>query len=244
VTFTAEQLGYPAAVRKYDAVELTFERPWDGVWTLQGSYTWSKSRGNSEGFVQSDFGQDDAGITQDFDQPGFTVGADGPLPSDRRHRIKLFGAVSPIEGFTIGTNVKIESPRPLSCIGFNPNANPFTPGVPYSDFGNAYGAASHYCGGELSPRGTAQESDWIYTIDLKAAYEFNIPSGQLVRFRADVFNVFNAQGVQERNEIGELDSFAPDANGDPAFYYANPNYGVATTLQAPRSVRFGLDIEF
>lgn len=244
VEFTAEQLGYPKAVRKYDAVEFTFERPWDGVWNMGGSYTWSKSRGNSEGFVQSDFGQDDAGITQDFDQPGFTDGAYGNLPNDRRHRIKLWGAVQPLEGLTLGTNVSIQSPRSLSCIGHNPNPNPFTPDVPYSDFGNAYGSASHYCNGTLSPRGEAQKSAWISTVDLKAAFEVKIPMGQLVRFRADVFNVFNAQGIQERNEIGELESFSPDVNGDPDFYYANPNYGVVTSYQTPRYVRLGVDIEF
>src|SRR5690606_32154675 len=58
VTFTAEELaaiGFPKATRKYDAVDLTFRRPWDGKWAFEGNYTWSKSRGNSEGFVQSDF---------------------------------------------------------------------------------------------------------------------------------------------------------------------------------------------
>ncbi len=223
VTFTPEQLGYPAAIRKYDAVELTFDRPFDGTWSIGGSYTWSKSRGNSEGYVQSDFGQDDAGITQDFDQPGFLDGAYGLLPSHRKHRIKFWGAVSPYEGLVFGTNVAIDSPRPLSCLGYHPTD-------PYA---NQYGAASRYCLGVLSPRGTAQSSDWIYDADFKVAYTFEIPSGQTLRLRADVFNIFNAQGVQERNEIGES-----------AEMVANPEFGLATSYQSPRSVRLGLDIEF
>lgn len=251
VTFTAAELGYPKAVRKYDAVELTFERPWDGVWNLGGSYTWSKSRGNSEGFVQSDFGQDDSGITQDFDQPGFVDGAYGNLPNDRRHRIKLWGAVQPIEGFTLGTNVRIDSPRSLSCFGHHPT----------DPFANAYGSASHYCVAEngdrpsetqLSPRGTAQKSDWVSTVDLKAAYEFTIATGQLIRLRADVFNVFNSQAVQDRNEIGEQSGLVPLTAADAAagftaadrFYPINPNYGQPTVYQTPRRVRVGLDIEF
>lgn len=206
------------------------------MWSLQGSYTWSKARGNSEGYVQSDFGQDDAGITQDFDQPGFLDGAYGPLPSDRRHRIKLFGAVAPFEGFTIGTNMSLSSPRPLSCFGHHPT----------DPFANAYGAASRYCvtangqtEGTLSPRGSAQESDWLFEADLKLAYEMSIMNGQVLRLRADVFNIFNKKAITERNEVGELDSIT-----DGGWYPINPNYGLATNYQSPRQVRLGVDIEF
>ena len=47
VTISAEDLRYPKATRTYDAVELTFDRKWDGVWSLGGSYTWSKSQGTT-----------------------------------------------------------------------------------------------------------------------------------------------------------------------------------------------------
>ena len=250
VTFTPQQLGYDAAVRKYDAVTFEVNRPWDGRWSLNASYTWSKARGNSEGYVQSDFGQDDAGITQDFDQPGFLDGAYGYLPSDRRHQIKLWGAFEIFEGLTLGSNVSILSPRPLSCFGHHPT----------DPFANAYGSASRYCspsngtplsGSVLSPRGTAQESDWIYEADFKLAYAVNIPSGQLVRFRVDVFNLFNSQGVQERMEVGELSGLVPLTEEDEEagytsadrFYPLNPNYGQATGYQSPRTVRLGIDIE-
>ena len=241
VTFTPEQLGYPPASRKYDAVTLQVDRPWDGVWTLSGSYTWSKARGNSEGYVQSDFGQDDAGITQDFDQPGFIDGAYGYLPSHRRHNIKVWGAVQLFEGFTVGSNVSLRSPRPLSCFGHHPT----------DPFANAYGAAARYCtpangtlleDSVLSPRGTAQESDWIFEADMKVAYEVGIPSGQLVRFRVDVFNLFNSQGVEERDQVGELSGFVDTPDG--IWYPINPNYGEATLYQSPRQVRLGVDIEF
>jgi len=236
VTFSAEDLGYPKAKRTYDAVELTFNRPFDGVWSLGGSYTWSKSKGNSEGFVQSDFGQDDAGITQDFDQPGFTDGADGYLPNDRRHRFKLFGAIKPIDSFTIGVNASLASPRPLSCFGYDPRSSFIDPTTPYSAFGNAYGAASHYCGGVLSPRGTAQKSDWVSQLDLKFAYEVPIGGERGLTLRADVFNLFNSQAVQARNEIGDFD------NGTD--FIPNPGYGLPTTYQSRRYVRLGLDITF
>ena len=248
VTISAADLRYPKAKRTYDAVELTFDRKWDGVWSLGGSYTWSRSKGNSEGFVQSDFEQDDSGITQDFDQPGFTDGASGYLPNHRTHRFKVFGSVALSDNFTFGTNIRVDSPRRLSCFGYNPNPNYFDPnGDPYSDFGNAYGAASHYCGtgsvdanGEkqsaLSPRGEGLKTDWIGTVDLSGRYKVKFGDNAVV-LRADVFNLLNSQGIQGRNEIGDLDI---GTNG----VLPNPNYGLATGYQSVRSVRIGLDISF
>ncbi|QIG81420.1 TonB-dependent receptor [Stakelama tenebrarum] len=233
VTLTAEQLGYPKAERTYDAVELTFDRKWDGNWNLGGSYTWSKSKGNTEGFVTSDFEQTDAGLTQDFDQPGFTEYAYGYLPNHRMHRFKLWGAVALSDAFTIGTNMSLSSPRKLSCIGYHPT----------DAFANGYGAASHYCGGQPSPRGTAQESDWIEEVNLSFRYNVEVPTGQVVTLRADVFNLFNSQGIQQRGEFGDLD-VTTGPNGLPATYIPNPNYGNPSAYQSPRYVRLGLDVSF
>lgn len=229
VTITADQLGYPAAKRKYDAVEFTVQRPWDGKWTFEGNYTWSKSKGNSEGFVQSDFQQDDSGITQDFDQPGFLEGASGYLPNDRRHRLKAWGAYAITDSFILGSNLTVESPRSLSCFGFHPGS-----GVTDGSFENVYGQASHYCGGVLSPRGTAQKSQWVYQVDLSARYNITIPTGQQVTLRADLFNLTDSSAIQDRYEIGDLDEdFTP-----------HPNFGLPRVYQSPRSVRLGMDISF
>ncbi|WP_241557448.1 TonB-dependent receptor [Croceibacterium ferulae] len=261
VTISAEDLRYPKAVRKYDAVQFTFDRPWDGKWSLAGSYTWSKSRGNSEGFVQSDFEQDDSGITQDFDQPGFTDGAYGRLPSDRTHRFVVYGSYGITDDFTVGMNTRVQSPRPLSCFGFNPNPNYFDPnGEPYSDFGNGYGAASHYCAtgdlvavpgdapyrtnSTLSPRGEGLQTDWTYQIDLSARYNLEV-GDRLVTLRADVFNVLNEQAVQGRTETGDSESGVyVDDDGVSRGVYSNPNYGNPTSFQTPRFVRIGADIAF
>ena len=179
--------------------------------------------------MQSDFQQDDSGITQDFDQPGFIDGAEGYLPNDRRHRLKLYGAYAITEEFILGSNVTVESPRSLSCFGFHPGSD-----VTDGSFENVYGQASHYCGGVLSPRGTAQKSEWVYQLDLSARYNVSIPNGQLVTFRADVFNLLNMSAIQDRYEIGDIDdAFNP-----------HPNFGLARLYQAPRSIRLGMDVAF
>jgi len=225
ITLSHEDLGYPQASRKLDQVAFNFKRAFDGKWMLQGSYTWSKLKGNSEGYVQSDFGQDDAGITQDFDQPGFAVGAYGDLPNAREHRLKVFGYYQVNDKFSLGGNALIQSPRKLSCFGFDPTNN-------YDNFENGYGAASHYCGGVLSPRGTAQESDWIYQFDVSGRYDIDL-DGRVITLRADIFNILNAHGIDKRYEIGENDVGSP-----------NINYHQPTQYQTPRYVRFGVDINF
>jgi outer membrane receptor protein involved in Fe transport len=235
VTLSAEALGYPKATRKYDAIDFTFNRPFRDGWSLAGSYTWSKSRGNSEGFVQSDFGQSDSGITQDFDQPGFIPGAYGFLPNDRRHRFKLWGSAALSDWFTVGVNAFVESPRNLSCIGFNP----------LDAFANVYNQASHYCGGILSPRGTAQKSNWTSQFDISLRARKELAGGQTVTLRADVFNLLNTRAITKREEIGDLEALYADADAPlPNGYIRDPSYGLATSYQAPRYVRLGFDINF
>ena len=235
VTFAGDSLGYPKAKRTYSAVEFTVERPYDGVWTVGGNYTWSKSKGNSEGFVQSDYGQDDAGITIDFDQPGFTDYSYGYLPNDRRHRLKLWGSYTFDDRFTVGSNFSLESPRSLSCFGRHPT----------DVFALAYGTRSHFCGGEPAPRGQGNKTDWVKQLDMKFAYKVNIPTGQTLTMRADIFNVLNLKAVQKRSETGEAGR-TPIPGTTPTEYYYVPsaNYGIPTLYQSPRSIRLGLDIEF
>ncbi|GGB29308.1 membrane protein [Sphingomonas metalli] len=232
VNLSADALGYGKAKRTYDAVVFSFDRKWDGMVSFGGSYTWSKSKGNSEGYVQSDFGQSDSGITQDFDQPGFVDYSYGNLPNDRRHIIKAFGNVALGEQLVLGLNTEIKSPASLSCFGFHPK----------DVFANGYGAASHYCGGKPSPRGSAQKSDWFETINLAVRYNAKIADRQLT-LRADVFNLLNSQAVLGRVQTGDLDVVS-GSNNLPTSYIPDPNYGLASLYQPRRYVRLGLDIAF
>lgn len=233
VTLSAAALGYGKAKRTYDAVTFTFDHRFNGLYSFGGSYTYAKSKGNIEGGVQSDFGQADTGITQDFDQPGFVPGSYGNLPNDVRHNIKLFGNISPVKEFNIGANVQVQSPRSLSCFGFNPT----------DVFANGYAAASHYCGGVLSPRGTAAKSNWFSTFNFQVAFSPVIGEHN-VTFRADVFNLLNSKNIVKRNEIGDLDVTTNAVTGLPATYIPNPSYNLITSYQAPRVVRLGVDISF
>jgi hypothetical protein len=241
ITLTAADIGFPKAKRQYAALEFSFDRAFDGLWTLSGSYVLSKSEGNFEGALKSDNGQVDPGITSDFDFQAFVPGQYGLLPNHRGHVFKLYGGYQLMEGLLIGGNLSVTSPRKYGCIGSAPN-------ILDGDIANdSYDVDSaRYCLGSvlgrgganeqiLVNRGTEFEADWITRFDMSARY--NVPTrfvsaGDLV-LRVDVFNVFNLDGMVEANEYGEVSLGIPD-----------PNYKGPIAFQAPRSVRFGFDLEF
>ncbi|WP_245941908.1 TonB-dependent receptor [Sphingomonas gilva] len=241
VTLSADDLGYPKPQRNYDAVEFTARKAFDGLYSLDFSYTWARVRGNYEGSVKSDNNQDDAGLTQDYDQPGLTDGAYGILANEREHTFKLFGFLQPVDWMSIGANLTVQSPRNFSCIGVHPT----------DEFAAGYQAASFWCRNPaaadaasetftdgdgvdhyLVNRGTAFQSEWNTNLDL--GVQFKLPgdlSGS--SFRVDVFNVFNSKAKLDYVEFGDTNAGA-----------ARTDYRLVTGYQAPRAVRFTLAMRF
>jgi len=260
INLTAEDLALPKLKRKYEAVEFTFERPFDGKWGLQGSYVYAKSRGNYEGAVKSDVGQTDTSITQDFDHYANTVGSYGDLPNGRKHTFKAFGTWSPTERLLIGSNVTVQSGRPYGCIGYLPQSiDPLAPdsGTPsawYCPNGTAKGTAgslnpqlvalgitnNQSYNSVLTPRGSVGHTDWTYQMDLSLAYKImeSETRGNLTA-TLDVFNLFDGSAVTRVVEQGEVRTSSGGVKGVKA-----PFYGMPRTYQAPRTVRFGLKYAF
>lgn len=227
ITIPAALLDLPKASRKYWAVEASFDKAWNGKWSLSGSYVWSSLKGNYEGGVKSDNGQDDTGLTQDFDEPGWMDGANGYLPNHRRHTFKLYGAYAVTENLQVGGFARLQSPRKFGCIGVYDEAVGGIGRASTSD------ASSWYCGGRLVGRGKAFESDWLKQLDLSVSY--NIPVAGLggLQVRADIFNVFNWKSKIDFRELGEDDGGVVD-----------PNYAKVSSYQSPRYVRFGVSMNF
>ncbi len=230
VTLRAADLGLPKARREYSALEFTFERAFDGVWGLQGSYVLSRSVGNYEGAVKSDIGQTDAGIVQDFDFLSFIPGSYGLLPNHRGHQFKLFGSWQATENLLVGGNLSVSSPRAYGCIGLAPADYANGEGQVAND---SYGAAARFCNDVVVDRGSVFESDWTTRFDVSLRYSLDdMVPGRLV-LRADIFNVFDLDSVIQNNEFGEDDA------GNPLDDYQGP-----TAYQAPRSIRVGFDWAF
>lgn len=228
VNLSASDLNYPAPKREYIALQATIERKFDGKWGGRFSYVASETKGNYEGALKSDNGQTDPGLSQDFDQPGLVDFAYGKLPGHRAHSFKLFGTYSPIEGLLLGGNAVLESPRNFGCIGVHPT----------DAFAAQYGAASWFCNGKPTPRGSQFKSGWLKNVDLTVSYTLpdTVMGGALsgLSLRADVFNLFNLKSELDFNEFGEL-----TAVGE-----LDPNYGKVTRYQSPRYVRLGVSYKF
>jgi hypothetical protein len=223
VTISAEDMGYPKAERRHYAVELTFARRFSNSWMLQGSYTWSHTYGNYEGTTNSDTGNALAGMHDSFDVPGAMEHSSGDLPNDHRHNLKLFGAYAWDSGLQLGANLFWRTGQPLNSFGQHPS-DPLTRGWGYDSF---------YTAGDPTPRGSRGRSPNVWSLDLMLKYALSI-GGLDWNVRVDVFNVFNNHAELWNYEWAENGS-----NGVPDEHFGETEY-----YQNPRSVRFGLALNF
>ncbi|WP_175597122.1 TonB-dependent receptor [Peristeroidobacter soli] len=222
----------PKARRTYKALELFWDGNWDRTF-VQASYTLAYSKGNTEGGVKSDIGQDDTNVTQDFDYKELAVDSYGYLPNDRRHAFKVFGSYALTDEVSVGTNLAVQSGRPKNCLGVL---------YPYHGGIHPYGSSFFRCGttvaggrdgpSEPKPRGTAGRLPWTYQVDLSFAYSPRWAEGLIAKM--DVFNVFNQQ-----EETAVEDRAEDAATGTPASTYLVPR-----SLQPPREFQFSLVYNF
>ncbi|WP_342118616.1 TonB-dependent receptor [Pseudoduganella sp. OTU4001] len=239
VTVPNSYIGLAKYTRTYKALELTLERPFNGTWGVNASYVLSKSTGTAEGYVSSIINQEDAGVSQDFDFPSLTHGADGPLPGDRRHVLKSYGLYQLNENFRIGYNAQIASGRPISCIGFVPST-----AADYSDARNYTTGSAYYCvndqgKSELHQRGTFGRTPWTTTLDMNLAYIAKFGQSKLT-VQLDVFNILNrdtVNEVQERKDYSRATTSATEGR-------VNLNWKSPTSYQEPRSVRLTARYEY
>lgn len=222
----------PKARRTYKALELFWDGNWDRTF-VQASYTLAYSKGNTEGGVKSDIGQDDTNVTQDFDYKELAVDSYGYLPNDRRHSMKVFGSYSFTDEFAMGSNLLVQSGRPKNCLGVL---------YPYHGGIHPYGSSFFRCATTTEgavegpsvprPRGTAGRLPWTYQVDLSFAYTPHWAEGLTAKM--DVFNIFNKQ-----EEIAVDDRAEDGATGAPVSTYLVPR-----AFQQPREFQFSLVYNF
>jgi hypothetical protein len=166
----------PKAVRKYDAVEVRFEKKYSNNWMGGLSYTWSRLWGNYAGLASSDeYGRQDPNVERyfdlwfmQFDQTGEEIL--GLLPTDRTHRIKLYGTYH----FDFGMNV-----------GFSFWAMSGTPMTTQVTVNNIQG---YYPLG----RGDMGRTPFYTRADLYADYSFKIGKYN-AQINCNIANLFNQQ---------------------------------------------------
>ena len=220
----AEALGIPKGHRTYDAVEVVMEKSLSNRWMFHGSYTWSRSRGNTEGLTDSDTGISGAHYTVWFDDWQLMDGAYGYLPNDRRHKLKLWGLYEVTDRLSVSAIASAQSGKPINAFGRgHPDGTVEELGKVTFYVRNPDGSFS------FNPRGSAGRTDWTSQVDLSVLYELRSRGRALVELRADVFNLFDADTATEVNEMAEL---------QPELFLLPVAY------QRPRQIRFGVAVRF
>jgi hypothetical protein len=239
---------FPKATRDYDALTVFFQKSFSSQWLAMASYTLSFLRGNYTG----------SHMGTDFDLISLMPNREGPLPADRRHAIKVFGAKEfSLPGniaASVGLSYTGTSGAPLDVLGSHPR----------------YGAGQAF----ILPRGAGGELPWVHSIDANLALGYRLSSRSVLSVNVDVFNLFNFDGETGRDQLFTFASVRPIKGGEPSdlpkageaacataagcryklvkladgtpFDPAarNPSYGNATAYQAPRTIRIGARLTF
>jgi hypothetical protein len=234
ITNPSPALGFPKPSRKYDAVTFKADKRFNDRWQVMSSYTWSRLRGNYEGYYRRDNGQSDPFITSLFDFPYLKdpnifkhTSEDGLLPNDRTHVFNAFGSYRFAGDLNLGMSVTIQSGTPITKLGYN----------------KAYETPGEIA---LEARGASGRTPTTGDIGVHADYPLRVASGSKVLLVLDIFNLLNHQKAVEVDQNAELNGIV---NPDPSLHgpngediscptCANEDFGHATVYQSPFAMRF------
>ena len=211
---------YPAASREYLALELSAEQTVGDGLMLVGSYVLSRTYGNYPGLFDADWWSLNLNTTGNFDFPEFMENAEGYMPQDRRHSVKLAASYMTGIGLAVGGRFLWQTGSPLSNRG-----------------GSAHPPQKMY----LAERGSMGETPNIWDLDLRFVYDFRNVLGRRAPMRV-VLDLFNVGSPREAVAYDQVATFTMTEEGyqtDP-----NPNYLQPTRYQPPMMVRLGLEVGF
>lgn len=225
--------GFPDPIHKYRAFEIEVNRRFQNNWQVLANWRIAKLNGNYEGHLRNDNGQTDPGISSLFD---FVAGefnllgdqfAVGPLNSDRRHVINIYGSYSfgrsgfgsnfaggGLNGLNLGLGIHAESGLPISELLAHP----------------AYQNAGEI---PVGGRGKLGRTPWSSHVDLHADYPWSLSERMKLKFVADFFNIFNTRTVRQFQEFRELSLGVPNVD------FLQPR-----NFYAPFNMRLGMRFEF
>lgn len=224
-TVSPAQFGFPAATRKYYALEAYLEHPWDGKWQGKIDYVFSKSYGSTDGPVQSNIGQggNSVSATTQWDYGQLMQYANGVQANSRKHVLKAYGSYQIAPEWMASGILTVASGTPKDCLGYyGPNQS--NPGL-------GYGTFYHWCGGQPAPGGSTGYTPWIHQLNLSVDYRPEWADKKL-DFQLQVHNVFNEQkGTQYYPYYG--------STSNPRTRYLQP---VAT--ETPRYITLGVSYDW
>ncbi|MGN6112879.1 MAG: TonB-dependent receptor [Luteimonas sp.] len=236
VKVASKDLGFPDLKRSYEALDLFVERKWDGKWGGRIDYTYSKSRGNSEGPANSDTGQGssahDNGVatSQNWDAWQIMAYANGYLPNDRRHQLKAHATYAITPEWMVSANVRIASGAPLSCFGYyDPDGSIDHNSSAADPIG--YRGSYHTCFSEPYPGGK-ETLPWTHRYDLGVTYKPAALDHKLA-ISMNVFNALNERAVTSTDTSAEY----------PPYVISN-TYTMPISYTTPRYVQFSVSYDY
>ncbi len=168
---------FPKPRREFRGLELNLHKNFSHRYEFNTTYLYSSTEGNYRGRYIEDVEERDPHPTEAFDFPILTYNANGYLPQDRRHQLKLFGSAQTPIGLRFGGSYRWLSGAPLSATTDPDNFNnPF-----------AYGRIF------LLPQGYAGRTPSLQQLDLQVSYPWTMSGHVRAEFFLDVFNVLNRQ---------------------------------------------------
>jgi outer membrane receptor protein involved in Fe transport len=236
VTIKSSQLGFEGPVkRNYNALDLYLAHPFDGKWEGRIDYTFSKSTGNTEGQVKSEFGQADISKTQDWDSAILMRNSYGFMANDHRHQIKIRGSYAITPELLLGANLRIQDGMPISCLGYyNPDGSIDEANDVAAD-PISYGSSYHTCLGKIKTPGIAR-TPWTKTLDMGLTYTPAFLDKKM-SVSLQVFNVFNEQ------KATQVDVTSEDNGYQVSNTYLMPG-GAYGSRQTPRSMMLTLSYDY
>jgi hypothetical protein len=218
--------GFDTPRRDHDAVELTLVKRVSKNFFVQGSYTYSRTRGNYPGLLNGDTGDALPNASTQYDLAELLANRDGPLPQDRPHYLKLDGYYT----------FDFEDQGQL------------TTGIRYRAFSGTPkdALASHYLYGfgesYLLPRGSEGRSPAVHGTDLHLGYTRKLARGYELSGFVDIINFFNQEQVAVTDELYSFDNVNPVVGGDRSdliWAKAQSADGVETNQPISRNIAYG-----
>jgi len=230
--------GFVNPERRYQALELEFDKRFSNHWLAAVNYRFANLWGNYEGAYRNDNGQSDPGISSLFD---FTAGKlnllgdqfkPGWLSTDRRNVGNMFlsytiGADSPFvhgaKGLTMGMGLRGQSGVPLSLLGDHPA---------YLNQGEV----------PIGGRGAAGRTPSSMQLDMKGEYALHVHESTVLKLALDAFNVTNSQFTTAKVQYTQQPALGyPVVGSTPTL---NSDYGRPTSFQGPFYARATIRLEF
>jgi outer membrane receptor for ferrienterochelin and colicin len=236
---SGEIMGYKKPKRTYKAVEFQLDRAWDGKWSFNASYLWSKSEGNIEGPVNSDTGYADTNLVQYYDHPAVNERY-GVLFNDHRHQLKFRGSYKINDMWSLGATFSAVSGGPITAFGVrwpNDDRSAGGPGE-FSGGGSGWICVANCTGNytkrelEYSPRGAFGRLPWVKDLSASVTWTLPVPGVDL-KARLSVYNLLNSQTVVNVHSRYE----STPGNKMPYF-------GEGTVWQGPRSAQLVVTYNF